>query len=137
MFIVFYCYLLVRVQPLSLVWVDSHHTKSIWALFQGPIIEFWLGYPIFYYIKILPQQLEKLLKCKKIKIHFKIKFTLTGPCFNTYGITNLEKKIISTLLPICVSPLIKVMNIFYKLSINFENRKTLSTIVNVPKNKFI
>ena len=43
-----YCCLLVRVQPLSLAWVDLHYTDSHWASFQGPIIEFRLGYPIFY-----------------------------------------------------------------------------------------
>ena len=48
MFIGLYCCLLVRVQPLSLAWADLHHTDSLWALFQGPIVEFWLGYPIFY-----------------------------------------------------------------------------------------
>ena len=25
-----------------------HYTDSLWALFQGPIVEFRLGYPIFY-----------------------------------------------------------------------------------------
>ena len=48
MFIGLYCCLLVRVQPLSLAWADLHHTDSLWALFQGPIVEFQLGYPIFY-----------------------------------------------------------------------------------------
>ena len=48
MFIVLYCCLLVRVQPLSLAWADLHNTKSLWALFQGLIVKFRLGYPIFY-----------------------------------------------------------------------------------------
>ena len=48
MFIGLYCCLLVRVQPLSLAWADLHHTNSLWALFQRPIIEFRLDYPIFY-----------------------------------------------------------------------------------------
>ena len=48
MFIGLYCCLLVRVQPLSLAWADLHHTNSLWALFQGPIVEFRFGYPIFY-----------------------------------------------------------------------------------------
>ena len=48
MFIGLYCCLFVRVQPLSLTWADLHHTDSLWALFQGPIVEFRLGYPIFY-----------------------------------------------------------------------------------------
>ena len=48
MFIMLYCCLLVRVQSLSLAWADFHHTDSFWALFQRPIIEFQLGYPIFY-----------------------------------------------------------------------------------------
>ena len=48
MFIRLYCCLPVRVQPLSLAWVDLHHTDSLWALFQGPIVEFQLDYPIFY-----------------------------------------------------------------------------------------
>ena len=43
-----HCCLLVRVQPLSLAWVDLHHTDSLWALFQGPIVKFRLGYLIFY-----------------------------------------------------------------------------------------
>ena len=48
MFIGLYCCLLVRVRPLSLAWADLHHTDSLGALFQGSIIEFRLGYPIFY-----------------------------------------------------------------------------------------
>ena len=48
MFIGLYCCLFVRVQPLSLVWVDLHHIDSLWVLFQGSIVEFRLGYPIFY-----------------------------------------------------------------------------------------
>ena len=48
MFIELYCFLLVRVQHLSLTWVDWHHTDSLWALFQRSIIEFRFGYPIFY-----------------------------------------------------------------------------------------
>ena len=48
MFIGLYCCLLVRVQSLSLARADLHHTDSLWALFQGPIVEFRLGYPIFY-----------------------------------------------------------------------------------------
>ena len=35
-------------QPLSLTWADLHHIDSLWALFQGPIVEFRLRYPIFY-----------------------------------------------------------------------------------------
>ena len=31
-----------------LAWADLHDTESLWALFQGPIVEFRLGYPIFY-----------------------------------------------------------------------------------------
>ena len=48
MFIILYCCLLVRVQPLFLAWANLYHTDSLWALFQGSIVEFWLGYPIFY-----------------------------------------------------------------------------------------
>ena len=48
MFIGLYCCLLVRMQPLSLAWADLHHTDSLWTLFQGPIVEFWLDYLIFY-----------------------------------------------------------------------------------------
>ena len=48
MFIGLYCRLLVRVHPLSLAWANLHHTDSLWALFQGLIVEFRLGYPIFY-----------------------------------------------------------------------------------------
>ena len=48
MLIGLYCCLLVRVQLLSLIWADLHHTDSLWALFQGSIVEFRLGYPIFY-----------------------------------------------------------------------------------------
>ena len=48
MFIGLYCCLLARVQPLSLAWADLHHTDSLWTLFQGPIVEFWLDYLIFY-----------------------------------------------------------------------------------------
>ena len=48
MFIGLYCCLLVRVQPLSLAWVDLYHTDSLWALFRGLIVEFQVGYPIFY-----------------------------------------------------------------------------------------
>ena len=48
MFIRLYCCLFVRVQPLCLAWADLHHTDSLWALFQGLIVEFRLGYPIFY-----------------------------------------------------------------------------------------
>ena len=48
MFIGPYCCLLVRVQPLSFAWVDLHHTDNLWALFQRPVVEFRLGYPIFY-----------------------------------------------------------------------------------------
>ena len=43
-----YCCLLVMVQPLFLAWADLHHTNSLWALFQRSIVEFRLGYPIFY-----------------------------------------------------------------------------------------
>ena len=48
MFIVLCFCLLVRVQALSLAWAGLHDTESLWALFQEPIVEFWLGYPIFY-----------------------------------------------------------------------------------------
>ena len=48
MFIGLYCCLFVMMQSLSLAWADLHHTDSLWALFQGPIVEFQLGYPIFY-----------------------------------------------------------------------------------------
>ena len=48
MFIGQYCCLLIRVQPLSLAWADLHHIDSLWVLFQGPIVEFQLDYPIFY-----------------------------------------------------------------------------------------
>ena len=48
MFIELYCSLLIRLQPLSLAWADLHHTDSLWALFQEPVVEFRLGYPIFY-----------------------------------------------------------------------------------------
>ena len=48
MFIGFYCCLLVRVQPLSLVWAGLHDTESLWVLFQESIVEFPLGYPILY-----------------------------------------------------------------------------------------
>ena len=48
MFIGLYCCLLVRVQPLSLTWADLHHTDSLWDLFQRPMFEVRLGYPIFY-----------------------------------------------------------------------------------------
>ena len=48
MFIMLYCCLLVRVQPLFLAWANLHHTDSLWALFEGPIVESRLGYPIFY-----------------------------------------------------------------------------------------
>ena len=54
----YYCCLLVMVQPLSLAWADLHYTNNLWDLFQGPIIEFRLGYPIFYLgtSKFSPQQ---------------------------------------------------------------------------------
>ena len=63
MFIGLYCCLLVMVQPLSLAWEDLHHTDSLWALFQGSIIEFWLGNPIFYLgtLEIFPPTLCKLM----------------------------------------------------------------------------
>ena len=48
MFIGLYCCFLVRVQSLSLVWADLHHTDNLWVLFQGLIVEFQLDYPIFY-----------------------------------------------------------------------------------------
>ena len=48
MFIVLCCCLLVKVQPLSLAWVGLHDIESLWVFFQEPIIEFQLGYPIFY-----------------------------------------------------------------------------------------
>ena len=48
MFIVLYYCLLIRVQPLSLAWADLHNTESFWALFQGLIVKFQLGYTIFY-----------------------------------------------------------------------------------------
>ena len=48
MFIGLYYCLLVTVQPLSLAWLDLHHTDSLWASFQGSVFEFRLGYPIFY-----------------------------------------------------------------------------------------
>ena len=48
MFIVLYCCLLVRMQPPSLTWAGLHDTKSLWALFLGSIVEFWVGYSIFY-----------------------------------------------------------------------------------------
>ena len=48
MFIELYFCLLVRVQPSSLALADLHNTESLWALFQGPIVEFRLDYPIFY-----------------------------------------------------------------------------------------
>ena len=48
MFIGLYCCLLVRVQSLSLAWAGLHDTESLWTLFQGSIVEFRLGYPIFY-----------------------------------------------------------------------------------------
>ena len=54
----FCCCLLVRVQPLSLAWAGLHDTKSLWALFQEPIVEFQFDYPIFYLgtSKFSPQQ---------------------------------------------------------------------------------
>ena len=63
MFIGLYCCLLVRVQPLSLAWAGLHDTKSLWALFQKPIVEFWLGYSILYLgtSKFSPQQLARIL----------------------------------------------------------------------------
>ena len=63
MFIGLYCCLLVRVQSLSLTWAGLHNTKSLWALFQWPIVDFWLGYPIFYLgtSKFSPQQHVKLI----------------------------------------------------------------------------
>ena len=58
MFIVHYFCFLDRVQPLSLAWANLHNTESLWALFQEPIVEFRLGYPIFYLgtSKFSPQQ---------------------------------------------------------------------------------
>ena len=47
MFIRLYCCLLVRVQSLSLAWAGLHDIESLWTLFQGSIVEFRLGYPIF------------------------------------------------------------------------------------------
>ena len=60
-FIGFYCCLLVKVQPLSLTWAGLHDTENLWALFQGPIVEFRLSYPIFYLrtSKFSPQQFYK------------------------------------------------------------------------------
>ena len=70
MFIVFYCYLLVRVQPLSFAWTNLHNFKNLWALFQGSIVKFRLGYPIFYLgtSKFSPQQwkvAETVLRMKR------------------------------------------------------------------------
>ena len=57
-FIGLYCCLLVKMQPLSLAWVGLHDIESLWALFQGPIVEFRLDYLIFYLStsKFYPQQ---------------------------------------------------------------------------------
>ena len=67
MFIGLYCCLLVRVQPLSLAWADLHHIDSLWALFQGPIVEFRLGCPIFYLgiSEISPPTLAHVSNCPK------------------------------------------------------------------------
>ena len=58
------CCLLVKVQHLSLAWAGLHDTESLWALFQEPIVEFRLGYPIFYLgtSKFSPQQSLKKKK---------------------------------------------------------------------------
>ena len=66
-----YCCLLVRVQPLSLAWADLHHIDSLWALFQGPIVEFRLGYPIFYLgtSKIFPLTTNNLMYGSKYVIN--------------------------------------------------------------------
>ena len=58
MFIMLYCCLLVRVQPLSLAWADLHHTNSLWALFQGPSLSFGLAtlYSIWGHQKFSPKQ---------------------------------------------------------------------------------
>ena len=65
MFIVLYCCLLVMVQLLSLAWADLHNTESLWDLFQGSIIEFLLGYPIYYLgiSKFSPQQGATFISC--------------------------------------------------------------------------
>ena len=64
MFIGLYCCLLVKMQPLSLAWADLHYTDSLWALFQEPIVEFQLDYPIFYLgtLEIFPPNKENMIK---------------------------------------------------------------------------
>ena len=89
MFIGLYCCLLVKVHPLSLAWVGLHDTESLWALFQGPIVKFRLGYPIFYLgtSKFSPQQwemVETVLRMKRERPHYTETFLPTlqlAKCF--------------------------------------------------------
>ena len=80
----FYCCLLVRVQPLFLAWADLHHTDSLWALIQGPIVEFWLGYPIFYLgtSEFPPQQCTIKKNCLPILFYLFIYFGRERDAYN-------------------------------------------------------
>ena len=103
MFIGFYCCLLVMVQPLSLAWADLHHTDSLWALFQGPIVEFRLGYSIFYLgtseiftptnitlLIMIPIKIITKKKKKKKRLRDNVHCPLLNPPFDVLFLLKLD-----------------------------------------------
>ena len=127
----YYCCLLVMVQPLSLAWADLHYTNNLWDLFQGPIIEFRLGYPIFYLrtSKFSPQHKAQtpIYKLKSFQV-----FSLTLKPHHLISSSHssnksTKSKPINIITRISHKKLVNRMNIISKILIKRISSKSIKT----------